>query len=125
MRFAFAGFEHANAFVNIWQANRDRQTFALRALDRKFAAMFAHDAAHNQQPKTGAGRLGRKIRLEHTAQAFRLHAAAGIDELDDHMRIVHVGANAQRTVAMHGFEAVLDHVVKRLLHLIAIHLKHR
>ena len=41
------------------------------------------------------------------------------------MRIVHVGANAQRAVAMHGFEAVLDHVVKRLLHLIAIHLKHR
>src|SRR5207302_3876531 len=58
MRFAFAGFEHANAFVNIWQANRDRQTFALRALDGKFTAMFAHDAAHNQQPKTGAGRLG-------------------------------------------------------------------
>ena len=47
MRFAFTGFEHANAFVNIWQANRDRQTFALRALDGQFAAMFAHDAAHN------------------------------------------------------------------------------
>ena len=41
------------------------------------------------------------------------------------MRIVQVGANAQHAVAMHGFEAVLDHVVKRLLYLIAIELKHR
>src|SRR5947209_6556152 len=67
MRSAFAGFEHANALVNVWQANRDCQTFAVRAFDGKFAAMFAHDAAHNQQPETGASGLGRKIRFEHTA----------------------------------------------------------
>ena len=39
------------------------------------------------------------------------------------MRIIEVGPNAQPPVAVHGFETVFDHVVKRLLHLIAIELK--
>ena len=41
------------------------------------------------------------------------------------MRIVHVGADAQNPAAFHGFETVLDHVVKRLLHLVAIDLDKR
>ena len=36
------------------------------------------------------------------------------------MGVVCVGANAQITAALHGFEAVLDHVIKSLLHLVAI-----
>ena len=39
------------------------------------------------------------------------------------MRIGQIGPNAQRAVAVHGFDTVFDHVVKRLLHLIAIELK--
>ena len=41
------------------------------------------------------------------------------------MRIVQIGVDAQGAVALHGFETVFDHVVKRLLHLIAIQLKQR
>ena len=39
------------------------------------------------------------------------------------MRIVQIGANAQSAMALHGFEAVFDHIVKRLFHLITIELK--
>ena len=46
-------------------------------------------------------------------------------KLNDHMRIVQVGADPQRAAAFHRFEAVFDHVVKRLLHLVAIELKQR
>ena len=41
------------------------------------------------------------------------------------MRIVHVAANAQNAAALHGFETVLNHVVKSLLHLTAINLEQR
>src|SRR5207245_3710285 len=41
------------------------------------------------------------------------------------MRIVHVGANAQNAAAFHGFDTVLDHIVKSLLHLVAIELDQR
>ena len=39
------------------------------------------------------------------------------------MRLVHVGADAQNAAVLHRFEAVFDHVVERLLHLISIQLK--
>ena len=41
------------------------------------------------------------------------------------VRGVHVGPDAQNAAALHRFEAVLDHVVKNLLHLVAIELKQR
>ena len=41
------------------------------------------------------------------------------------MGIVHIGADAQRAMALHGFDTIFDHVVKRLLHLITIKLKQR
>ena len=67
--------------------------------------------------------FGCEIRLKYATQIFRRHAAAGIDKSDDHVRIGQIGPNAQRAVAVHGFDTVFDHVVKRLLHLIAIELK--
>ena len=42
-----------------------------------------------------------------------------------HMGGVHVGPDAQNAAALHRFEAVLDHVVKDLLHLVAIELEQR
>ena len=44
----FAGFQHPNAFADVWQANGEREAFVLAALDRELAAMLAHDAAHDQ-----------------------------------------------------------------------------
>src|SRR5206468_9990322 len=119
----FSRFQHADAFIDEWQPDRQGKASALAALDGELAAVLAHDAAYNQQSEPTAGWFGCEIRLKYAAQVFRRHAATGIDESDDHMRIGQIGSNAQRAVAVHGFDTVLDHVVKRLLHLIAIELK--
>ena len=66
-------------------------------------------------------KYGSKTRLK----AFRGHAAAGIGEADGDVRGVHVGPDAQNAAALHRFEAVLDHVVERLLHLVAIEFEQR
>src|SRR6516164_3340065 len=85
--------------------------------------MLAHDATDNQQTQSTAGWFGCEIRFKYAAQIFRRHAATAIFKSDDHMRISQIGPNAQHAVAVHGFDAVFDHVVKGLLHLIAIKLK--
>src|SRR2546430_17543978 len=46
-RFGFACFQHANALFDVWQSDRKSETFVLAALDGEFAAMLAHNAAHN------------------------------------------------------------------------------
>src|SRR5207249_10943515 len=120
-----ARFEHTNALVDVWQSNRQSETFALATLNGEFAAMLAHNAAHNQQSKTGARRLGCKIRLKNATQVCRRHTAAGIHKPDEDVRIVQIGANAQSPMALHGFETVFDHVVKRLLPPIPIKPKQR
>lgn len=47
-RFLVSCFQHANPLLDVWQANRQGQPFALAALDRKFATVFAHNAPYNQ-----------------------------------------------------------------------------
>src|SRR5207253_957287 len=118
-------FEHANALVDVWQSNRQSETFALATLNGEFAAMLAHNAAHNQQSEAGARRLGCKIRLKNATQVCRRHTAAGIHKPDEDERIVQIGANAQSPMALHCFETVFNHVVKRLFHLITIKLEQR
>ena len=44
----FSCFQHANAFVEEWQTDRQSKTFALAALDGELATVLAHDATHNQ-----------------------------------------------------------------------------
>src|SRR5215472_18029313 len=39
------------------------------------------------------------------------------------MGVVQIRANPQRAATVYGFDTVFDHIVKRLLHLIAIELK--
>src|SRR5207248_3010686 len=73
----------------------------------------------------GAGGFGCKIRLECTAQVFCRHPTTGINESDDYVCIVPVGANAQGAMTFHGFEAVFNHIIKRLLHLPTIQSKQR
>src|SRR5207247_1996586 len=119
----FSRFQHADAFIDEWQPDRQGKASALAALDGELTAVLTHDAAYNQQSKPTAGWFGCEIRLKYTTQVFRRHTAAGIDKSDNHMCIGQIGPNAQRAVAVHGFDTVLDHVVKRLLHLIAIELK--
>jgi len=53
--------QHANAFVDKWQTDRQGKTFAL-ALDGELASVLAHDTAHNQQSKPTAGWFGCEIR---------------------------------------------------------------
>src|SRR5207249_8696843 len=117
------GFQHAYAFVDVRQSNRQSKAFAFAAFDGEFAAVLAHNAAHYQQAKAGPRWFRREIRLKDAAQIFGRHAAAGIDETDENLRVVHVRVNAQDASAFHGFEAVFDHVVKSLFHLTAIDLE--
>ena len=44
----FSRFQHANAFVDEWQTDRQSKTFALATFDGELAAMLAHDAADDQ-----------------------------------------------------------------------------
>jgi len=48
LRFLIPCFQHANAFVDVRQTDRQGKTFALAALDGELATVFAHDAAYNQ-----------------------------------------------------------------------------
>ena len=59
------------------------------------------------------------------AQVFRRNAAARVRKTDPHMSVVPIGPNAQNAVTLHRFEAVLDRIVKNLLHLIPIHFQPR
>ena len=45
--FCFACFQHSDSLLDVRQSNRKRETFAFVTLDREFAAMFTHNAAHN------------------------------------------------------------------------------
>src|SRR4029077_8946334 len=100
------------------QTNCERKAFALVAFNGHFAAVFADDPTHDQQTESRTGALGRKIRVEDPAQTFRGHSAAGVGETDIHVRRIHARADAENAAALHRFEAVLDDVVKGLLHLI-------
>ena len=46
--FRFSRFQHANAFVDEWQTDRQSKTFALATFDGELAAVLAHDAADDQ-----------------------------------------------------------------------------
>jgi len=48
LRFLMPGFQHANAFVDVRQADRQGKTSALAALDGELATVFAHDPAYYQ-----------------------------------------------------------------------------
>ena len=87
--------------------------------------MFAHDAAHNQKSKTSAGRFGGEIRFEHAAQIFGRHPDARVREAYQHVGVVAICADAQDATAFHCFEAVLNHVIESLLHLVAVELEQR
>jgi len=43
----FARFQHADALVDMGQSNCERETLPLAALDGEFAAVLAHNSAHN------------------------------------------------------------------------------
>ena len=53
-RFRIAGFQHSDAPIDMWQSNRDGQSFAFAAFDRQFAAVLAHNPANDQKTKTSA-----------------------------------------------------------------------
>src|SRR6188768_2862266 len=108
-----ARFQHANAPIEIRQPDRERQSFAFIAFDSQFAAMLAHDPAHNQQAKSGAGIFRRVIWLEDATERFRRHPATGICETNEHMRVFAVGSDTQDPATLHRFKAILDHVVER------------
>src|SRR5207302_10884025 len=86
---------------------------------------FAHDSANNQKTEAGAAGFGREIWFKHATEIFRRNSAARVREFDDDMRIVLVGADPQNSSSLHRFETVLDHIVKSLLHLVAIELEQR
>ena len=46
--FRLSRFQHANAFVDEWQTDRQGKTSALAALDGELATVLAHNAAYNQ-----------------------------------------------------------------------------
>jgi hypothetical protein len=48
LRFLISRFQHANAFVDEWQTDRQSKTFALAALEGELATVLAHDSAYNQ-----------------------------------------------------------------------------
>ena len=56
-------------------------------------------------------------------EVLRRNAAARVHETDNDVGLLQIGANAKDTTALHRFEAVLNDVVKGLLHLIAIQLQ--
>src|SRR5476651_1497385 len=66
------------------------------------------------EPALFVVKYGSKTRLKLSAD--------GVGETDDDMRRLHVRADAQDTAPFRRFEAVLDHIVKDLLHLVAIEL---
>ena len=46
-RLQIPRLQHAHAFIEIGQANRQGEAFAFVAFDRQFAAVFSYDPAHD------------------------------------------------------------------------------
>src|SRR5438270_9882814 len=79
--------------------------------------------SNNQKAEPGPAGLGCEIRFEHATQIVWRNSAAGVGKANGYVRFVHVRADPQNSTALHRFETVFDHVVKCLLHLVAIQLE--
>gem|GEM_PF-904936 len=117
--------EQAHAGVPKRKANGQREAHPLRAHQVDLAPVRAHNALHDHQPEPGALLLRREIRLEKVAHVVRRNAAPRVGEADGDVAVVHVGANPKNAPGFHRLEGVLDHVVDRLLDLVAVHFQQR
>ena len=107
------------------QADGQRQPFALVAREVDLPAVFAHDAAHDEQPEPAPAGLRGEIRLENLAHILLRNPPARVRETHREEMVIHIRADAKNPAALHRLEGVLDHVVKRLLELVAIRLDQR
>src|SRR5947208_9961083 len=91
-RARISRLQHADASVDVGQANRQGESFTFTAFDRQLAAVLAHNPANNQKPEARAAGPGCEIGLEHATEIFRGNSVARLLESRDRLRFVHPGA---------------------------------
>ena len=100
------------------QEDRDGGSLPRLAGQGDGAAVFLHDAAHDEQAQAGAGGFGGQERFINAAHDFRGNAAAGIRHGDEHA-VIRITAFNQNGASLRrdGLVGVFDQVVEDLLDL--------
>ncbi len=102
------------------EPDRESEAAPLCTFDGHLSAMRAHDATDNEKPEAGSARLGRKIGFENAADVLRGNSPTRIGKGYELMSLVRAGLNPQKSTTLHRLEGIANHVVDRLLDLIAI-----
>ena len=102
----------------VGEEHRHRRTLARAALDPQAPAVGVDDPIDDREPQPGAARPRGEERVERSRSNLRVHAFAGVDDVDGEPLDAAFGrgpnADRQRPVGSHRLHRVVDQVVEDL-----------
>lgn len=119
LKIDHGGGKHSRSGGGVWQVDEDFGAFFGLGMDFDFAAVFADDAADDEQAESAAGRFGGAVGLEEAAHVFGWDAGAVVGNGDEEIGFGGLGFDFYETViAGDGLVGVAEEVVENLLKLV-------